>query len=495
MANFLKSRTNDAKSRALVINSLLGVLIISVLFFGWIATHSSGNTVKFSTATVSTSDVVATVSASGTVVSPGDVGVSPSVAGQIKAINVKVGQKVKVGQSMGQIENSSLLNNLNIAKSNLMMDQITFKQDKASLQTALLNSQNNAITYKANIDAANASYKNDKINHDNYYATYSPAGYTVDYCSTLNLAGSSSSTITSVFSICQNILTNEKTIADDLAKIDAANLAQRVGVDKDQLALKSAQATLDLFKAQQGITTDNPTENDFPIANAAISVAQTSYNSSLLIAPVSGTVASINGSVGQIASTSTSSTVGSVTGFIVLTDVSGLQIKTGFSEIDAAKLKVGQVANISFSALSNSSATGKLLNLDLLPTTSNGAVSYGAYFSINSTDPVLKPGMTATVVVTTGQASQVLAVSSQAVTIRANGATVNLVSNSNGKKNLVSTPVTIGLQGDSLIQIISGLKEGDEVALKSISQNSSTGFPNNGGQRGIGVGGGLRVGG
>ena len=123
MANFLKSRTNDAKSRALVINSLLGVLIISVLFFGWIATHSSGNTVKFSTATVSTSDVVATVSASGTVVSPGDVGVSPSVAGQIKAINVKVGQKVKVGQSMGQIENSSLLNNLNIAKSNLMIDR------------------------------------------------------------------------------------------------------------------------------------------------------------------------------------------------------------------------------------------------------------------------------------------------------------------------------------------------------------------------------------
>ena len=101
----------------------------------------------------------------------------------------------------------------------------------------------------------------------------------------------------------------------------------------------------------------------------------------------------------------------------------------------------------------------------------------------------------------TGSASNVLQVSAQAVTTQGNRSTVRLVKTVKGKQETTSTPVVIGLKGDSTIEIKSGLKTGDTVAISTSSRSSTgSGFPQGGVPAGLGgvgatVGGGGGFGG
>jgi macrolide-specific efflux system membrane fusion protein len=197
--------------------------------------------------------------------------------------------------------------------------------------------------------------------------------------------------------------------------------------------------------------------------------------------------------VGQNAPTTSSSTVGSVSGLFVLTDVTALQVTASFSEADAAKLVVGQPTTYTFSALSNVTASGKLLSVDLLPTVSSGATSYKATFTIDGKVSGLKPGMTVTATVLTGAGYNVLQVASAAVTTRGTGSFVNVITTKNGADVITRTPVVIGLKGDSADQIISGVKNGTKVVLRSTTASTvgSNGFPvTTGGLGGAAVGGG-----
>ena len=95
--------------------------------------------------------------------------------------------------------------------------------------------------------------------------------------------------------------------------------------------------------------------------------------------------------------------------------------------------------------------------------------------------------MTATATVQTGSVSNVLQVTSQAVSIRGRGANVNVLTTKDGKDVITPTPVVVGLQGDSSVQIISGVKDGTKVVLRSNTSSVGTnGFPSVGVPSGLG---------
>ena len=522
---------NKARARITAINLVLALVVVGIGWWGWSALHPAAAKVTTTNTTVSLADVTSTVSASGTVISPGDIGVSPQNSGQITAIKVKVGDSVRAGQLLATLDSSSQLNALNQAKSALQTAQIQYSQSAASLSTAKDNAVQNASSYQSAIDNAkkaladantneplkqagyqftvdNAKASSDQAQkvYDSYSSFYGPSGFTLAYCASLININANCTTLYNDYNSWQSALksynnavssqtislnNDASSIANLTTAITTAQTAQTQGGKKDQQAIVSAQASFDLLRAQLGVNVDSPTAADFSVAQASLALAQKNYDNTFIKAPVSGTVASITGVVGTNATTQSSSTVGSVTGFIVLTDVSGLEVKASFSEADAAKLIVGQVANYTFSALSSASASGKLISIDPLPTTSSGATSYTSYFSIDGTVDGLKPGMSVTPTVVIGAAYNVLSVASQAVTIRGTSASVNVITTKNGVETTTRTPVVVGLQGDSLDQIISGVKAGDKVVLRTItSSTSSNGFPAVGGATGTLGGGG-----
>jgi macrolide-specific efflux system membrane fusion protein len=411
-----------------------------------------------------------------------------------------------------QIQLSQLVAAIKTASDNAFNNDRTYGQDientRRALDEATSTAELKAKNYQLTVDTALATLNQAKSIYFSYADFYGPSGITLSWCASLNTINSNCTTLIndnnaylSAQKSYDSALNNQKlSLATDTSNLITLNenwiaalTAQRLGRLKDLAAITTAQQALDIYKAQQGIATDAPKDTDLGVAQAALAVAQKNYDATFVRAPVSGTVASIAAGVGQSAPTSSSSVVGAVTGFIVLTDVSSLQVSAGFSEADAAKLVVGQSATFSYAALTNVNSSGKLVAIDTLPTTTNGATSYKATFSIDGKVDGLKPGMTATATVKTGSVSNVLQVTSQAVSIRGRGATVNVLTTKDGKDVITPTPVVVGLQGDSSVEIISGVKEGTKVVLRSNTSSVGTnGFPSVGVPSGLG-GAGLAV--
>jgi len=121
--------------------------------------------------------------------------------------------------------------------------------------------------------------------------------------------------------------------------------------------------------------------------------------------------------------------------------------------------------------------------------TGSGSVqSYTVLFGLDQNPDGVKPGMTAQVSVTTAEARSVLSLPATALTQRGPFYTVTLKPKKEGSEGK-QVRVDVGLQGDSRVEIRSGIKAGDEVVLRTTTSSSSTGFPA-GGIPGAGFGAG-----
>jgi hypothetical protein len=145
-----------------------------------------------------------------------------------------------------------------------------------------------------------------------------------------------------------------------------------------------------------------------------------------------------------------------------------------FSESDISKIKVGQPATVTMDALTGVELAAHVASISTVGTTSNSVVSYDATLTLDQTDSRVKPGMSASASVITGQA-QGVSVPNAAVTGSGSLGTVSL---QQGGKT-VQRQVVVGLRGDSQTQIVSGLKAGDQVVvittLPSLGSSSATG--------------------
>ena len=561
---------NKARVRILAINLVLLLAVAGAGFWGYSTLHPKAAQVATQTATVTRGDVMATVSATGKVISPADIGLAPLVAGSLTNLYVKVGDHVTAGQRLAQIDTTNLLTAMASANASLVnakasvaalvptktaaeqaQADLQLSQARTALANAIINqadntklTQSNAVTYQQSVDSAKKSLddatanaalaaKNYQtsvdaalLNYNNYIGLYGPAGITLSFCQSINTINSNCTQLISYWSTWQNALsTQTSSLLKDKQNLDNLSTAynnaltsQKNNLAKDAVTIagyansvQSAQNSLDNLIASTNVAMQPAKQSAIDSAQAQLANAQASYDqakrnldAATIKAPVAGDVASISTSVGGNVSTASApaTTSSNASGFIVLTNVSSLEVTGSFSEADAAKIKAGQSATYTFDALSGVTATGKVLGVDLLPTSSGGVTSYNATFSIDGTVPGLKPGMTATPTVEVGVATGVINVTAQAVTTRGTRATVNVVTKVKGKQVITPTRVIVGLKGDSTDEIQSGLKVGDLVALPSVTRTtSSNGFAVGGVPGGIAAaaggfgGGGFGVGG
>jgi len=79
----------------------------------------------------------------------------------------------------------------------------------------------------------------------------------------------------------------------------------------------------------------------------------------------------------------------------------GYVVEVSLAESDAAQVKIGQKANVSFDALDDVAVTGKVVEMDTVGVVSQGVVSYKAKILLDVIDERVKPGMSATVEIIT----------------------------------------------------------------------------------------------
>ena len=284
----------------------------------------------------------------------------------------------------------------------------------------------------------------------------------------------------------------KQTLDNAQASVTDALTAQSATLLKDQQAIATAQRQLESAQtsykstlASNAAAASPATASDIAqqqativTAQVAVDTAQKAVNDTVLVAPAAGTVSAVNGAVGEAVASGGD-------GFITLVNVSTLQVKAAFSETDAAKVQVGQLATVTFDALTDQSFTGKVVAIDAASTVTSNVVTYNVTVALDSTSPQVKVGMTASVDVTVAQKDNVLVLPASALSGRGETATVT-VRTANGDEQ---RQVTVGLRGDDTVEIVSGLSESD-VVVTEVTASTGSGTGGNFGPPGGGIGGG-----
>ena len=258
-------------------------------------------------------------------------------------------------------------------------------------------------------------------------------------------------------------------------------------------------------------------------ARLSVKSARQEVRETALRAPISGTIASVSGSVGEtvsgessaggggsgaesasggsgglggVGATSSSSSSSSSSAFIVLSQLRRLKMEVSFSESDIGKVKVGQPATVSVSSMEGTELAGRVTKVDVLPSegSSSGVVEYPATITVTQSAKGVRAGMSASAEVVVEQVQGAVSVSSEAIASGPGGGSVTVLED--GVE--VERNVTTGLKGDETTQVLSGLEAGETVVLPEITaaaggagapSGESGGFPGGGSLPSFGSGG------
>jgi multidrug efflux pump subunit AcrA (membrane-fusion protein) len=482
------------------VNVGLAIALVAALAIALVALRSTPQAAAATTrtATVRTGTVTATVTGSGNVASATAVAVNFQTGGTVKYVAVKAGQKVRKGQRLATLDDTSAREALASARAQLASAQAQYDQTAAGATSqqrakdalAVQAAQQSVTSAGTGVTAAERQRRLD--------ASASAAAVATAKAALKAHKGTQTQVDQAVQQQRQTALKDDQSIAQARQQVDQArNQLSQQELTQQQDAAGATPAQL----AQASAAVRS--------AQAQVDQAQQTLDATTLTAPSPGTVLAVNGVAGQTvsgggtssaastassgsgsgsggtgssggAASSASAGSSSTSGFITLADLDALQVTASIGEADAAAVKVGQTATVTLVA-TGATATGAVTSVALQGTTSNNVVQYPVTVTLDQAPDGARLGATATVSITTGSAENATLVSSSAVTTLGRRHTVTVLRG--GQESVV--PVQVGLVGDNGTQILSGLSAGDTVVLPSVSSASNGGgFP-------FGVGGGL----
>jgi len=223
-------------------------------------------------------------------------------------------------------------------------------------------------------------------------------------------------------------------------------------------------------------------------ARAALKQARDDLSKTTIYAPMSGTVSELNKEEGEIA-------LGSqfqADVILVIADLSEMEAQVNVDENDIVSMRPGQAAEVQADALLGQSLPGKVTEISSSANsagegTSEQKTEFEIKIGITAPPATLRPGMTASADIVTNTNPKALSVPLQSVALR----TVDqLVKKGEKRKDAephfkpdkdgfvevvfvieggkaVARQVKTGIQSDELIEILEGLKEGDEIVTGS----------------------------
>jgi len=266
-------------------------------------------------------------------------------------------------------------------------------------------------------------------------------------------------------------------VALDNAKLAAANNLSSLKLSREQ-QLTSAESRLDSArqglvsaKAQLNSTAAPARYQDIALARAQVTQAQANLagveqqiSDSMLLAPLDGVVTALNYEIGEQYG------LGSKPMIVILVN-NNFNVEVDIAESNISKIKIGDEADISFDAFDDEFILkGKVSFIEPAQTLIQEVVYYKVKIefinlesdlALNHNPSLsLKAGMTSNVSIITDVKEGVLQVPSRTVISKDNARIVRVLINNKVEER----EVVVGLRGDDgLIEIISGLSEGEDV--------------------------------
>lgn len=212
-----------------------------------------------------------------------------------------------------------------------------------------------------------------------------------------------------------------------------------------ELALKKApirELDIEVYKAQ------------ISQAEASLQKIQAQREELAIFSPTAGVVTEINGEIGE--------NIGPEETVISFATGGALQIKLNVVEDNIVNIQVGQKARILFDAIENQEFKGKVVAIDPAETVIGGAVYYQTTILFDEKDERVKSGMTANVWIQTATSDDTLFVPISAIHKKDDKITVQVLEGN----NILDKEIVVGIEsGTGMVEVISGLSEGEKIIL------------------------------
>ncbi|PJB66591.1 MAG: hypothetical protein CO096_16890 [Armatimonadetes bacterium CG_4_9_14_3_um_filter_66_14] len=242
-------------------------------------------------------------------------------------------------------------------------------------------------------------------------------------------------------------------VQDELKRQQVASADAEIARTRAALREAEAQAVQDEMKRHEA--TASRAQSQAARATTQVQAAQLSY--ATITAPLTGIIASVATQEGEtVAAGLTAPT------FVTIVDLSKLQVDAYVDETDIGKVKIGQPVTFTVDAYPDKDFTGRVTAIYPKAVIQQNVVSYDTVITIDDSGGLLKPDMTASVILEVGERSNVLTVPNKAVK-REEGEKVVYVMEQ-GKP--VRRNVRTGWKDSDYTEILAGLKEGDRVLLE-----------------------------
>ena len=222
-------------------------------------------------------------------------------------------------------------------------------------------------------------------------------------------------------------------------------------ITTNQLALQSAQDQLNQATA-------GATSQDIQAQQAQVAGIEAQLKQQEIVAPFSGTIASVSIKPGDAVSANTAA--------IALIPTGTFEVDVYLAENDVTKVIAGDKADVTLDAYGTNrtfpATVGTVETSPSINPNSPGGTSGGYKVTLvfDSADPAITNGMHASATIHAGNAQNVLLIPASSVII--DGPTQYVLKQT--AKGLVKTPVTIGLTNSTMAQVLSGITAGDTVS-------------------------------
>jgi HlyD family secretion protein len=444
----------------------VAVLVVLALIIGFTVRQSSKNVATVQTGKAQHQDLSTIVSASGEIKPKTYVNIGANAFGKITRLYVKEGDHVKKGQMLAQLENVQSSADVNANEASLQAAQTDAIAADAALKTSqadLLRAQADHERNKLDWDRAQSLFKDGLISKS-------------DFDSRKNAWATADAGLTQA----------EARVAQARAQKDSADRH-----------IAQAKAMLTRY---------------------ADALQKTTYP-----APFDGVITNLPVREGETVVIGIQNAQGST--LMTLADMSVITAEVKVDETDIVNVRLGQPAEVTIDAIPKKIFHGKVSEIgDNAIVRSSGvstsqqnvaseeAKDFKVVVTLTDAPTDLRPGLSTTAKVTTATRSNVLSVPIQALTMRtkeqmdqANNAPGSVHAASPAVKDVASksktdeelqgvfvirnkkaifVPVTTGITGRTDIEVLDGLKEGDEVitgsykVLRSLRPGSSVKIDN-----------------
>src|SRR5246127_3692912 len=189
-----------------------------------------------------------------------------------------------------------------------------------------------------------------------------------------------------------------------------ADYDRAVGLTKDGVMSKQqldlAKSNYDAANASVGAAAANITQAEAQISQkkAAVTVAQTNLDYTVIRSPIDGTVVARNVDVGQTVAAS----LQAPTIFTIAQDLTKMWVYAKTDESDVDNIKVGKQVTFKVDALPKQTFQGVVSQIRMNPTTVQSVVTYDTIIEFANPELKLFPGMTAYVTIPVSTAPNVM---------------------------------------------------------------------------------------